>query len=88
MVIPRRYAKSPAARIISSLLVKMMANSSLLKKITIMKIIPRRRDSKSATKKEYLAALGCDMPSVLETRTLGEGTDPVIYISVRIERFA
>lgn len=70
MLIPRRYANSLAACIISSLLVKIEANLSLLKKITIMKMIPRRRDSNIVTKKEYLASLGCDMPSVLETRTL------------------
>ena len=71
IVTPRRYAKSAAASIISSLSVKILANSSLLKKITVMKRIPRRRDWNIVTQKEYMAALGCDMPSVLETRTLG-----------------
>jgi hypothetical protein len=70
MVIPRRYANSLAACIISSLLVKIIGKCCLLKKITVMKMIPRRRDSNIVTKKEYLAALGCDMPSVFETRTL------------------
>jgi len=33
-------------------------------------MIPMRRDWDIATKKEYLDALGCDIPSVWETRTL------------------
>jgi len=33
-------------------------------------MVPMRSDWDVATKKEYLDALGCDMPSVLETRTL------------------
>ena len=44
IVTPRRYAKSATACIISSLLVKIMAKSSLVKKITFMKRTPRRRD--------------------------------------------
>jgi len=71
MVTPRRYAKSATACIISSLLVKIMAKSSLVKKITFMKRTPRRRDWNMVTQKVYLAALGCDMPSALEMRTLG-----------------
>lgn len=79
IVTPRRCAKSESASIISSLSVKILANSSLLKKMTVMKRIPRRRDKNIFMQKEYMAAT-CQAYWRHEHL---EGIDPILSVRMK-----